>query len=80
MLKTIDEKFYRQLGIELGNIRRSKGMSLRDVAKKTGYSRTLIDQWELGQRRIKNEQYELLCSALDVSSSLKIEITVGFTK
>ena len=80
MLKTVDEKFYRQLGNELGNIRRSRGMSLREVAKKTGYSRTLIDQWELGQRKIKKEQYELLCSVLDVSSSLKIEITVGFTK
>lgn len=74
MIKTIDRQFYKQLGTQLQSIRKTKGLSLRDMQKRIGYSRTLIDRWELGKAKMKPEQYKILCNVLDVDSDLEIEI------
>lgn len=77
-LKTIDYLFYRELGNEINRRRKERGLSLRDLSKQTGFSRTLIDNWELGIQRIKKEQFERLCEALQVTNNLKIDIKIGF--
>ena len=75
---TIDYLFYRKLGTELNDLRKERNLSLRELSKKTGYSRTLIDNWELGIQRIKPEQLERLCKVLEVSNNLKIDVKLGF--
>ena len=77
VIKTIDHKFYRALGEQLRKIRTEKSLSLRELAKMTGFSRTLIDYWELGVLRIKPEQFERLCEELEISSNIKIDIKIG---
>lgn len=79
-IKTIDKLFYRELGNQLRNIRIKRDMTILELAQETGYSRSLIDHWELGMNKIKPKQYEKLCSVLKVSPSMKIDITVGLTK
>lgn len=74
MIRTIDSRFYKRLGMQLKDIRHDKGLSLRDMQKKIGFSRTLIDRWELGKAKIKPEQYKILCDALNVDSNFEIEI------
>ncbi len=76
-IKTIDRLFYRELGTQLRNIRQHREMTLLELSQQTGYSRPLIDHWELGLNKIKPKQLERLCDALNVSSNLKIEIKVG---
>lgn len=77
-VKTIDNYFYREIGKELRNIRQHRGMTLQEVAQKTGFSRSLIDHWELGFNKINPKKFERLCDALQVSSNLKIEVKIGF--
>lgn len=77
-LKTIDNLFYKELGKQLRAIRQHREMTLMEVSQATGYSRTLIDHWELGFSKLKPKQFERLCEALQVSSNLKIEVKIGF--
>lgn len=79
-IKTIDSAFYRMLGMRLREVREERQLTLKQVSKATGYSRPLIDNWELGLSKIKPKQYEKLCEALQVSTSLKVDVTVGFTR
>ncbi len=77
-IQTIDNKFYRELGNQLRAIRQHREMTLTEVAKITGFSRSLIDHWELGFNKIKPRQFERLCEALQVSPNMKIDVKVGF--
>ena len=77
-IKTIDNLFYRELGNELRAIRQDRKMTLMEVSQATGFSRTLIDHWELGFNKIKPRQFERLCEALQVSKNLKINVKIGF--
>lgn len=77
-IKTIDNKFYRELGIQIRKIRERKSMTLKELSEETGYSRSLIDHWELGLNKIKPQQFERLCEALEVTNNLKIEVKIGF--
>lgn len=73
-IKTIDKHFYKQLGMQLRKIRQEKELSLKDMRDKTGFSKTLIDFWELGQTRIKPDQYKILCDALGIESDFEVEV------
>lgn len=77
VIKTIDSYFYRELGIQLRNIRQEKRLTLNEISKKTGYSRPLIDRWELGITKIKPSQFERLCNVLSIPTMLKVDIQIG---
>ena len=77
-IKTVDKAFYHELGNTLRKIRERRNMTLREVAQKTGYSRPLIDHWELGYNKIKPKQLENLCRVYDVSNNLSVTVKLGF--
>jgi len=77
VIKTIDSYFYRELGIQLRNIRQEKRLTLNEISKKTGYSRPLIDRWELGITKIKPSQFERLCNVLSIPTMLKVDVQIG---
>ena len=77
-VKTIDNYFYRELGKQIREIRQHRGMTLQELSKATGISRSLIDHWELGFNKINPKKFEILCRALQVSSNLKIDVKIGF--
>lgn len=77
-IKTIDWLFYRQLGEKIRRIRTHRNMTLKEISQATGYSRALIDHWELGKNKIKPIQLEKLCQALNVTNNLKVEVKLGF--
>ena len=52
-LRTVDELFYRELGKELRELRFNRGLTLKELSNLTGYSRAMIDHWELGFNKIK---------------------------
>lgn len=75
---TIDKLFYQELGKKLREIRHRREMTLQELSQATGYSRTLIDHWELGFNKIKPRQFERLCEALQISLNLKIDVKIGY--
>lgn len=77
-IKTIDALFYKELGKKLRIIREKRNMTLKELSQLTGYSRPLIDHWELGLNKIKPKQLEKLCEALDVTNNLQVEVKLGF--
>ena len=77
-IKTIDALFYKELGKKLRIIREKRNMTLKELSQLTGYSRPLIDHWELGLNKIKPKQLEKLCEALDVANNLQVEVKLGF--
>ena len=77
-IKTIDKLFYHNLGLKLRCIRQHRELTLRELSKKTGFSRTLIDHWELGISKIKDSQLEVLCKALDVTNNITVDVKIGF--
>lgn len=77
-VKTIDRKFYRELGKQLRKIREHREMTLKELSEETGLSRSILDHYELGMNKIKESNLNKICDALDVSTNLKIEVTIGF--
>ena len=77
IIKTIDSYLYRELGNQIRNIRQEQRLTLSEISKKTGYSRPLIDRWELGITKIKPSQFERLCSVLSIPTMLKVDVQIG---
>ncbi len=77
-IKTVDKIFYRELGNTLRKIREHRNMTLKEVSQRTGYSRPLIDHWELGCNKIKPKQLENLCNVYDISNNLSVHVKLGF--
>ena len=77
-IKTVDWLFYRQLGENIRKIRNHRNMTLKELSQATGYSRGLIDHWELGKNKIKPKQLEKLWQSLDVTNNLNVEVKLGF--
>lgn len=75
-IKTIDKQFYRILGMRLRIERENKRLTINDVAKKTGFSKSIINHWELGYNKIKPRQYQMLSEVLDLSSQIKIDVRI----
>lgn len=80
MIKTLDEIYYRVLGEEIRRIRTDKRLSLSQLSKLTGISRSQLDHYELGWNKIKKSNWKRICEALEVSENIKVEVTIGFTK
>ena len=53
-------------------------MTLKDVSRLTGYSRPMIDRWELGVSKMKKSQLERLCDVLQVTNNLSVDVRLGF--
>jgi len=49
-------------------IRKDKRTTLTDIEKVTGYSRSLISEWELGKKKPKLDQIALIAKIYDVSA------------
>lgn len=79
-IKTIDEKYYRILGEEMRTIRVNRGLTLKQLSKLTGISRSQLDYYELGLSKISKTNWTRICEALNVSENLKVEVTIGYTK
>ena len=77
VIKTIDSYFYKELGLQLRNIKQEKRLTLNEISKKTGYSRPLIDRWELGITKIKPSQFERICNVLSIPTMLKVDVQIG---
>lgn len=77
VIKTVDRAFYRELGNQIRAIRQHRGMTLLELSQLTGYSRTLIDHWELGLNKIKPNQLDNLCKALQVTNILSVTVKLG---
>ncbi|MBE6139335.1 MAG: helix-turn-helix domain-containing protein [Firmicutes bacterium] len=77
VIKTIDSYFYKELGLQLRNIRQEQRLTLNEISKKTGYSRPLIDRWELGITKIKPSQFERICNVLSIPTMLKVDVQIG---
>lgn len=76
-LKTIDRIFYKKLGELMHNERKKHGYSLRYVAELTGISRTTIDGYELGLKRIDDARWKKLCEALQLPENIHIKLALG---
>ena len=77
-IKTVDERFYQELGNQIRAIRTHRDMTQLELSQATGYSRPLIDHWELGRNKIKPHQLEKICEALNITNNLKVEVKLGF--
>ncbi len=77
MEKKIDKFYYQELGQKIHFERIKKGYSLRYLSKETGLSRTLLDDYELGRRRISNDNWKSICKALNINQKIMINIAIG---
>lgn len=73
-LKKLDSVFYKKLGEILYFERKKRGYSLRYLAELTGISRTTLDGYELGTKRIDNIRWSKLCEALQISENIHIKL------
>ena len=73
-LKKLDSVFCKKLGEILYFERRKRGYSLRYLAELTGISRTTLDGYELGTKRIDNIRWSKLCEALQISENIHIKL------
>ena len=76
-LKTIDDVFYRKLGEMLHEERKKRGYSLRYLAELTGVSRTTIDGYELGLKRIDDARWKKICEALQIPEQIHVQVALG---
>lgn len=73
-LKKLDSVSYKKLGEILYFERRKRGYSLRYLAELTDISRTTLDGYELGNKRIDNIRWSKLCEALQISENIHIKL------
>lgn len=76
-IRTIDSLFYEELGKKIRQIREFRNITIKELAQKVGYSRPLVDHWELGRNKIKPKQFAKICKVLNVSNKISIEVKVG---
>ena len=77
-ITSVDYRFYRELGKQIRHIREERRLTLKDVSRMTGYSRPMIDRWELGLSKMKTSQLERLCDVLQVTNNLSVDVRLGF--
>jgi transcriptional regulator with XRE-family HTH domain len=61
---TIHESEYRAILSLLQDARHEAGLTQAEVAKKVGYTRTVISKWECGELRIDLLQLRRYCEAI----------------
>ena len=77
MIKTVDRKFYRELGQAIHDKRKDKRMSLRELAKMVGCAAQMLDNYEMGLAKIKDSTLDKICDALEISNLLTVEVKLG---
>lgn len=77
-LKSLDRFFYKSLGNEISHIRRSKGISLKEIGEELSCSTQMIDNFELGKSRLSEDKFIKICDYLDIKPIL--EVKVNFKK
>lgn len=77
-LKSLDSLFYKSLGNEISNIRRSKGISLKELSEELLCSQQMVDKYELGKSRISPMRFYKICNYLGINP--EIEVTVKLKK
>ena len=73
---TVDSEFYQLLGLEIRKARQERRITLKELSSLTGFSRPLLDRWELGISKIKKQQYEVLCKALNINPKINIHVSI----
>jgi len=80
----MSEKFYRNLGVRVKDLRDDMGLSQEKLAESLGISRVALSQIENGERKISAEELSKLSKVFNVPSDslldLKAEITVELEK
>lgn len=72
--KTVDTSTYEgRFALRLKELRKSKNLSIEDLAKKTGIPQTTLYRWESGDRCPVNEQIFLVADALKIKLSRLLE-------
>lgn len=64
----------KEIGERIRTIRTRRGLSCQELADMTGYSREMIDKWELGVRRLHADNLPPICAALYVSADFLLGI------
>lgn len=59
-------KYKNKIGPEIKRIRENKGLSLREVASRSGLSHSGLSNYENGKRSLDIDQLDKLCSVLGV--------------
>lgn len=77
-IKTIDRFFYQKFGEQIRKRRQHLEMTQKELSKKIGVSRSLVDHWELGLTKVSDSKMELLCEALEMSNSMDITVKIGY--
>lgn len=75
-IKTIDKAFYEALGKELNSKRRAKDISFRRMAKRTGRTFQMLDNYFLGKAKMKPETFYDICRVLDLDAKIKITVSI----
>lgn len=72
----IDRIFYEKLGDELYLQKKKLGYSYRYLASLTGISRNQLDQLFMGKFRISDDNFEIICQALELNPEIKLELSL----
>lgn len=75
-LKKVDEKFWHELGLQLRKERQKQGLKIHEIASKTGYSRALVNHWELGYSKMSQDQYKAYCNVLKITPKLNVHVMI----
>lgn len=77
MKERIDDIFYFEIGNKLDLERKKLGYSYRYLAQLTGFSKSQLDKYFSGQQRIKKDAYKIICEALEIEPTIKIDVAIG---
>ena len=77
MEKKVDKYYYKELGYLIHEERLKKGYSLRYLSQQTGLSRTTLDDYELGKKRITMINWNLICNALGIKPKVVVNVAIG---
>nr|DAX05585.1 MAG TPA: Helix-turn-helix XRE-family like protein [Bacteriophage sp.] len=75
-LKKVDAKFWHELGLQLRKERKRQGLKIYEVAKKMGYSRSLVNHWELGYSKMNAKQYKAYCNVLNIMPKINVHVVI----
>lgn len=72
----IDRIFYEKLAHELYSQKQKLGYSYRYLASLTGISRNQLDQLFMGKFRISDDNFKIICGALELNPEIKVEVSI----
>lgn len=75
-LKKADAKFWHELGLQFRKERKRQGLKIHEIAEKTGYSRALVNHWELGYSKMTDKQFKAYCNVLKIEPKLNVHVMI----